>query len=620
MILPRQSHVSLPVVTDRRAFLKWALGTGVAGAGWIGASMADAQAPPAIPPMPDAEIRAAAEVAGLEFTPPERELMAPGVAEHRESFRKLRALRIENDVMPAFAFSPLTPGLRNVAEGMAPADYALRDAVWATQGRAADLPRPPAPSERKKPIRVRPDEPIGPPGQGRPDPAAPTPSRPGNDEDVAFLPARALGALIQARKISSLEATRLYLDRIRRFDARLLSCITVTEDLALRQAQQADEEIARGAWRGPLHGVPYGLKDLVDTQGIATTWGAEPFRGRVPHRNATVVDRLQEAGAVLVAKTAVGALAWGDVWFGGTTKNPWKLDQGASGSSAGSAAGVVAGLFSFAIGTETLGSIVSPSTRCGATGLRPTFGRISRSGAMALSWTMDKLGPIARSVEDLAIVFDAVRGPDNRDPTVIDAPFTWRADRPLEEIRIGYDQAAFAEKRDDAAFDDAALDVLRRLGVNFVPVRLPDFPTGDLLFVLEAEAAAAFDELTRTNQDDQLKRQVADAWPNVFRAARLIPAVEYIQANRARTLLMRQMDAALGDVDVYVHPTYASSTLLIANLTGQPTVVLPNGFRTDGTPVSLCLTGRLFGEAALLRVGLAYERATEWARRRPALG
>lgn len=620
VILPRQSHESLPVVTDRRAFLKWVAGTGVAGAGWLGASTAWGQGtPPTPPPVPDGGLRAAAEVAGLEFTAPERELMGPGVAEHRENFRKLRTLRIENNVMPALLFSPLIPGLRNVAEGMAPAGYPLHEAVWATRGRAPERPHPPDSGERK-PIKVRPDDPIGPPGSRRPDPEPAPPPRPSSDEDVAFLPARELGALIRARRLSSLEATRIYLDRIRRYDPQLLACITVTEELALRQAQQADEEIARGQWRGPLHGVPYGLKDLIDTQGIATTWGAEPFRGRVPRSDATVVERLRVAGAVLVAKTAVGALAWGDVWFGGTTKNPWKRDQGASGSSAGSAAGVVAGLFGFALGTETLGSIVSPSTRCGATGLRPTFGRISRHGAMALSWSMDKLGPIGRSVEDLAVVFEAVRGPDGLDPTVIDAPFTWQADRPLSDIRIGYDLAAFQEKRDDSGFDDQALDVLRRLGVNLVPVRLPDFPTGDILFVLEAEAAAAFDELTRTNQDDQLKRQVADAWPNVFRAARLIPAVEYIQANRARTLLMQQMDAMLAEVDVYVHPTFAGSTLLIANLTGQPTVVAPNGLRADGTPVSLCFTGRLFGEAATLRVAAAYERATGWARLRPPLG
>lgn len=622
MILPRQSSQSLPVVTDRRAFLKWAVGTGAVGAGWVATSTALGQGGPAAPPaIPDADIAAAAGVAGLEFTPSERELMAPGVAEHRENFRKLRAIRLENDVMPALLFSPLIPGLRNAAEGMAQTGYPLHEAVRATQGRRPDASRGSTPPGSKKPLRVRPDDPIGPPGQRLPDAAgAAEPRRPASDADVAFLPAGELGRLIQSRRMSSLEATRIYLDRIRRLDPQLLACITVTEELALREAQQADEEIARGRIRGPLHGVPYGLKDLVDTQGIATTWGAEPFRGRVPRRDATVVVRLREAGAVLLAKTAVGALAWGDVWFGGTTKNPWKLDQGASGSSAGSASGVVAGLFGFAIGSETLGSIVSPSTRCGATGLRPTFGRVSRSGAMALSWTMDKLGPITRSVADLPLVFDAIRGPDGLDPTVIDAPFGWDATRPLADIRIGYDRAAFEQKRDDSGFDDQALETLRRLGVNLVPVTLPEFPTGDLLFVLEAEAAAAFDELTRTNQDDQLKRQVADAWPNVFRAARLIPAVEYIQANRARTLLMQLMDAALAEVDVYVHPTYASSTLLIANLTGQPTVVMPNGIRADGTPVSLCFSGRLFGEADTLRVALAYEQATDWSRRRPPLG
>ncbi|TPW14554.1 MAG: Amidase, partial [bacterium] len=346
----------------------------------------------------------------------------------------------------------------------------------------------------------------------------------------------------------------------------------------------------------------------------------EPFRGQVPREDATVIQRLTEAGAVLVAKTAVGALAYGDVWFGGTTKNPWKLDQGSSGSSAGSSSGTAAGLFAFAIGTETLGSIVSPCTRCGTTGLRPTFGRVSRQGAMALSWSMDKIGPIARSVGDLALVFDAIHGADGRDASVHDAPFNADIDAQVPDwtrLRIGYDKGAFDEARDEKGFDDEVLATMRRLGVNLVPMTFPDLPVNDTLLLLECEAAAAFDELTRTNQDEQLKRQTAQAWPNIFRTARLIPAVEYIQANRIRTLLIRQFDRSMADVDVYLSPTFGGISLRATNLTGHPCVVLPSGFRADGTPASVTFIGRLFGEEALLAVSRAYQEATGWHRRRP---
>ena len=640
MILPRQSSDALPITTDRRRFLRWMAGAGAVGIGTLSAGalslpgVALGAEPPEPPPptVPDDAIGAAADLIGLQFTPEERKLMNPSVAEHRDSYRKLRGLSLDNSVPPAFTFNPVIPGLTAVAEGMGPGGYRLQEAVRVTLGAAppgrgrSESPRQPAGAPSGVPRGKLPDGPDGPlgiPARGYPDRRkgnASGATRPTSDEDLAYLPAHQLGELIRTRQLSSVELTRAYLSRINRLNGQLLACITVTDDLALRQAQQADEEIRADRWRGPLHGVPYGVKDLIDTQGIATTWGAEPFRGRVPREDATVVKRLRDAGAVLLAKTAVGALAMGDIWFGGTTKNPWKLDQGSSGSSAGSASGTVAALFGFAIGTETLGSIVSPSTRCGATGLRPTFGRVARTGAMALSWTMDKLGPIGRSVYDLPLVFDAIRGADGLDATVIDAPFSWDAGRALGEIRVGYDRAAFEEKRRDPELDNKALDVLRGLGINLVPITLPDMPVGDILFGLEAEAAAAFDDLTRSGQDDQLKAQDANAWPNIFRAARLIPAVEYIQAARARTLLMRRMDAAMADVDCYVHPTFGGNTLLTANLTGHPTVVMPNGFRPDGTPASICFTGRLFGEAATLRVAAAYEDATGWNRRRPGFG
>lgn len=572
---------------DRRNFFLWCARLGAAGSLVAGeAARVAAQAPASVP---DGAIAAAAELQGLEFTPAERELMNEGVAEHRKSFRKLREVPIENGMIPALVFTPLLPGIRNVGGVGATADSRMAPASSAPIRKAGASP---------KTAVIRPASPV----------------------ELAFQPVTVLSELVRTRQVTSMELTELYLERLKRLGPQLECVITLTEELARRQAERADREIAAGRYRGPLHGIPWGAKDLLATRGIPTTWGAEPYRGQVPHEDATVVRRLEEAGAVLLAKLSVGALAWGDVWFGGTTKNPWKTDQGSSGSSAGSAAATAAGLVAFAIGTETLGSIVSPCTRCGTTGLRPTFGRVSRHGAMALCWSLDKIGPIGRSVEDCALVFDAIRGPDGLDPTVIDSPFSWDGAPDWKTLRVGYDRSAFESDRQEKSFDDATLVALRSMGVNLVPVSLPDLPVSDMLVILDAEAAAAFDDLTRSNQDDQLKRQVAAAWPNVFRAARFIPAVEYIQANRLRALLMRRFDDALEDIDVYVSPTYAGSSLRATNLTGHPTVVLPNGFRDDGTPVSTTFIGRLFGEEALLALSKAYQETTGWHRRRPNLG
>jgi Asp-tRNA(Asn)/Glu-tRNA(Gln) amidotransferase A subunit family amidase len=574
---------------DRRRFFVWCARLSASGAALAGASAVLAQTPPETPKVPDASIEAAATLEGLDFTPAERELMNSDVADHLENYRKLRAIPLENNVAPALVLDPVAPGVRNTASA------ATREPA----GHISD-------------VHVIGDE----------APPAPRLTKPSDPADLAFQPVTVLSELIRTRQVTSMELTELYLSRLRTYDPKLEAVITFTEDLARVQAGRADQEIKDGRYRGPLHGIPWAAKDLFDTRGIPTTWGAEPYRGRIPKEDATVVRKLEEAGAVLVAKTAVGALAWGDVWFGGTTKNPWKMDQGSSGSSAGSAATTAAGLVGFAIGTETLGSIVSPCTRCGCTGLRPTFGRVSRTGAMALSWSMDKIGALARGVEDCALILDAIRGADGLDPSAVDAPFDWRGAPDWRTLRVGYDQEAFESERDEKNFDDAALTALRTtLGLKLVPVKLPtDLPVGDMLIVLEAEAAAAFDELTRSNQDDQLKRQVASAWPNVFRAARLIPAVEYIQANRLRTILMRRFDEALADVDVYVTPTYSGITLRATNLTGHPSVVLPNGFRADGTPVSITFTGRLYGEAALLSLARAYQVETGWHSRRPNLG
>jgi Asp-tRNA(Asn)/Glu-tRNA(Gln) amidotransferase A subunit family amidase len=360
-----------------------------------------------------------------------------------------------------------------------------------------------------------------------------------------------------------------------------------------------------------------------------------PYRHQVRPETATVVSRLEEAGAVLIAKTTLGALAWGDVWFDATTKNPWNQEQGSSGSSAGSASATAAGLAAFSLGTETLGSIVSPATRCGCTGLRPTFGRVSRHGAMALSWSMDKIGPITRSVEDCALVFHAIHGSDGRDPSVADQPFNWPLQRDVRSLRFGYTKGLFDEDRAAAmedpeqqertrewqAFDRETLSTLKKIGFDLVPMELPSrYPVGPLSSILVAEAAAAFDQLTRSGQDDKLVRQTADAWPNVFRQGQMIPAVEYLRANRIRTLVMHEMQQLMAGIDVYVSPSFAGNNLLLTNLTGHPQVVLPNGFRAgDGTPTSITFTGRLFGETELLAVARAFQDATDFHLRRPPM-
>jgi Asp-tRNA(Asn)/Glu-tRNA(Gln) amidotransferase A subunit family amidase len=417
----------------------------------------------------------------------------------------------------------------------------------------------------------------------------------------------------------------MYLERLKRLDPSLLAVVTLTEERALREAERADQEIAAGRYRGPLHGIPWGAKDLLAAKGYRTTWGSVPFKDQVIDQDATAVERLVDAGAVLVAKLSLGELARGDVWFGGMTRNPWNLEQGSSGSSAGPAAATVAGGVGFALGSETLGSIVSPSTRTGATGLRPTFGRVSRHGAMTLCWSLDKIGPICRSVEDCALVLAAIQGPDCKDATVVDMPYSWDPRRDVRKLRIGYAKSLFEEKPAEGqeewhALDLAALEALRQLGIELRPIELPrELPISALRVILGAESAAAFDELTRGGKDDQLVRQVEGAWPNSFRQGQTIPAVAYIQANRVRTLLMREMDRLFADLDVYLAPTYGGDNLLLTNLTGHPQVTLPNGFRKDGTPTSLTFTGRLFGEAELLAVAKAYQDATGFHLRVPEL-
>ncbi|MEL7162856.1 MAG: amidase, partial [Bacteroidota bacterium] len=374
------------------------------------------------------------------------------------------------------------------------------------------------------------------------------------------------------------------------------------------------EELADGKYRGLLHGIPYGAKDLLAARGYPTTWGAAPYRDQTIDVDAAVIEQLDAAGAILVAKLSMGALAWGDVWYGEKTRNPWDTEQGSSGSSAGSASAVAAGLVPFAIGTETLGSIVSPSTVCGTTGLRPTFGRVSRYGAMALSWTMDKIGPITRSATDAGIVLSAIGNYDPRDAHAIEAGYRFEFPRKPPKLRVGYLQSAFDGNYGFHEQDSIALASLRKLGYELVPIELPDAP--DIGFVLSVEAAAAFESLSRSGKDDELTRQIRNAWPNVFRAAHFVPAVAYVQANRQRRLLMEQMDEVFDEVDVYVNPSWGSSSLFITNLTGHPSLTVPNGLR-DGTPTSITFTGKLFHEQDLVALGAAFQRATSFDERHP---
>ena len=453
-------------------------------------------------------------------------------------------------------------------------------------------------------------------------------------DDLAFATVPQLAELIRTRKITSTELTKMYLARLKRFGPKLLCVVTLTEELALKQAADADAEIKRGKYRGVLHGIPWGAKDLFATKGIKTTWGAEPYRDQMIDYDATVVERLNEAGAVLVAKLSMGALAQGPRWFAGVTRNPWVPDDtqtGSSGSSAGPASATSAGLVGFSIGTETLGSIISPSSTCGCAGLRPTYGRVSRYGAMGLSWTMDKIGPICRGVEDCAAALSAIYGPDGKDITVGDVPFNWDPDANIRTLRIGYLKTEFEggnfqptneqqrqQQEARRAVYKTALEVLEKAGAKMVPIEMPKFSTQSLRYILSAEAATAFDDITRDGRVNQLSGQSPGDWPNTFRTSRFIPAVEYIRAQRARTLLIREMEKLMSQWDVFVSPAPGSSSLLVSNLTGNPAVCVPCGFVND-RPVAIMFTGGVYDEVAPLRVALAFERATTWHTMHPKM-
>ena len=531
-------------------------------------------------------IAAAEEIAGLKFDDAERTMMLDGLKQQEARIEALHKVALPNSVSPAIRFDPLPAGTH-------PPQAAKRAMV-----RTKVAPR----------------------------------ALPASDEEIAFLPVTELSELIRRGRITPSKLTDIYMTRLKKYDPVLRCVITLTEDRARAQAKVADAEIARGKYRGPLHGIPWGAKDLLAVKGYKTTWGAGPYKEQVIDEDATVVQRLDAAGAILVAKLTLGELAQGDMWYGGRTRNPWKVDSGSSGSSAGPASATAGGLVGFAIGSETLGSISSPSTVCGTTGLRPTYGRVPKTGAMALSWTMDKLGPLCRSAEDCALVLDAIQGPDGHDKSAIAASYNYDATVSPKKLRIGYVKSAFDlpildpkdEKRTlhgTKKWDDAALDVLKGMGVDLIPVELPDLPYDAMRIILTAEAAAAFDDLTRSNRDSELVQQSRFDWANTFRTARFIPAVDYINANRLRSNTIEAWGEMMKKFDVIVTPTNAANLaqLVATNLTGHPAVILPNGFRPDGTPVSLTFLGGLFEEGKLLAVANAYQDATGFHKVHPAI-
>ncbi len=516
-------------------------------------------------------IAEAERVIGLRFSENQRDSLLDEVNANLESYAEVRKVVLPNSVSPAFMFNP-------IPQGFTP---------------------PSASSFQTSTI---------------------APVLPKNREDLAFYSIGELAALLKARKITSLELTELYLQRLKKYDTSLLCTVTLTEERALQAARRADAEIAKGKYRGTLHGIPYGLKDLFSTKTYKTTWGSALYKEQVLDEDAAVVRKLDEAGAVLLAKLSLGEFAMGDVWYGGMTRSPWNLKDGSSGSSAGSASATAAGLVAFAIGTETYGSIVSPATRCGVTGLRPTFGRVSRTGAMALAWTFDKVGPICRTVEDCAIVFNAIYGEDGADASVVKAGFSYSPKVNLAKLRIGYVKSVFENDKGYTTSDSAALQTLRSLGIELIPIELPqNVPFQALDYLIGAEAAAAFDELTRSGKDSLFVQQHKFAWGNQFRAARFIPAVEYIQAQRVRQMLVQEMAKMMQKIDVYVCPTTEGNNTLLTNLTGHPCVVVPNGTRTDGRPISLTFCGRLFDEGTVLAVAKKFQDATDFHKKRPTL-
>ena len=517
-------------------------------------------------------IQHAEKIIGIDFNDAERDSMLDNLNEQLENYQKIWSLNLPNRIPPSISFNPIPVGFRF--------------------------------DKKQNPIQFGNYSNV---------------KLPANKDDLAYFSIGELAHLIKSKQITSTELTQFFIERLKKFSPKLHNVITLTEERALAESKKADEEIAKGKYRGMLHGIPFGVKDLLSTKKYKTTWGATPYQDQLIDEDAAIIKKLNDAGAVLTAKFTMGALAWGDVWFGGMTRNPWDTTRGSSGSSAGSASAVSAGLIPFAIGTETWGSIVSPSTVCGVTGLRPTYGRVSRTGAMALSWTMDKIGTLCRNSEDLAIVFNSIYGADGIDQTLFEAPFNYNPKVDFTKLKIGYLKKDFDGKYPFHYNDSLALKKLQELGAQLISIELPDIPINDISFILSAEAAAAFDELTRSNKDDLLVRQVKNAWPNVFRSSRFIPAVEYINANRVRYMLIQEMQKLMEGVDLYISPSWVGGNLLLTNLTGHPSVVVPNGFSERGTPTSFTFIGKLFDEGTIIAVAKAFQDATDHHKKHPKL-
>ncbi len=517
------------------------------------------------------QIASAEKLFDLNFSSIQRDSMVDGIKAYRERYKEIHKINLDNSVAPSFIFSPV-PVYYKFSSEQNKIDWNLSKVV------------------------VMPE----------------------NIDQLCFYSVADLSVLIMTKKVSSVALTKMYIERLKKYDPELHCVITLLEESALKQAQKADEEIANGKYRGPLHGIPYGVKDLLALKGFPFTFGSKIYKNQIPEITSPVIQKLDEAGAVLVAKLSLGEFAMDDAWFGGITRNPWNTAKGSSGSSAGSASATSAGLLAFTIGSETWGSIISPSTVCGVTGLRPTFGRVSRTGAMALSWTMDKIGPICRTAEDCALVFDVIRGKDGQDPTLVDLPFNYNPKKDIRTLRIGYVEDYFKEKYDFKTNDSLTLKALQELGVNLISIKLPEqIPSMAISIMLEAEAAAAFSDITLSGKDTMMVRQEKIAWPNIFRQARFIPAVEYIQASRIRTQLIAEFMKIFKEVDVIVCTTWGGNQNLMTNLTGHPALLIPNGFDKDGLPTSITFFADWYNEADLLFVGSEYQKKVGFFQKHP---
>ena len=576
----QNSNPSLP---NRRNFIAFFAGLGLSSTLLPGVLWAQVQEKPAQKITKEMLI-VAEQIAGLNFTDAQREMMLEGVNGNLNFYEELRRVPLDVSDVPALRFSPILPGMKF--------------------------------DKRRLPFRPT---------------IISTPARPKNLEDVAFWSVLQLAGLIKSRQVSSVELTKMYLARLKRYDPVLKCVVTFTDELAMRQARRADAEIAAGKYRGHLHGIPWGAKDLIAKKGYRTTWGAAPFKEQMIDHDATVIKRLEEAGAVLIAKLSTGELAYWDEWFGGKTKNPWDTKSGSGGSSAGPASATAAGLVGFAIGTETGSSLVEPAVKCGVTALRPTFGRVSRDGVMPGAWSFDKVGPMCRTVEDCALVLNAIHGSDDLDLTVIDLPFNWNAKTDARKLRMGYLKAAFDEEHslpEEKVNDFATLETLRKLGFDLKAVRLPDYPIQAAgLIAWFGEIGSVWDELVRSGRDALLESQDTAGVGNLSRMTRTVPAVESFRASRIRTLIMKAAAKIFDEVDVYAAP-YSSAdypppvsglNLQMTTITGHPAVIVPNGFTRKGTPTGITFIGKLFGEAELLAAAKAYQDATDFHLKHPRL-